>query len=89
MKPSQYIAKGWCKEVSAKAVTGGQCKPRSSKAAKWCIYGAIERAYRDKEKQKEVISSLLNANIGESIAAWNDRQTSKKTVIELLQSIGE
>ena len=89
MKPSQYIAKGWCKEVSAKTVTGGQCKPCSSKAAKWCIYGAIERAYRDKDKQTEVIGRLFGTGVGDSIAAWNDRQTSKKTVIELLQSIGE
>ena len=91
MKPSEYIAKGWCQGVAAKDGDGRVCMPDASYAAKWCLIGACIKAYPERTERRFQVATKLQHKLGNlHYAKWNDDpKRTQAEVIELLQSIGE
>lgn len=71
MKPSDYLAKGFCKHATAKSRGDGVVLPTSMRAERWCMIGAVHAAF---QRTPERISAFFDAAVKEvgSIAAWND-----------------
>ena len=91
MKPSEYIAKGWCQGVAAKDDSGAMCYPEDSRAREWCLIGALIAVYPEANKTRQDVTTKLQHALGElGFAKWNDDpKRTKQEVIDLLESIGE
>lgn len=65
----------WCKGSYARTIEGERAYSSfSPDAVSWCILGAIDRCYVDRNNWKEIVDRLF-AETGESPATWNDRPT--------------
>jgi hypothetical protein len=70
----------WTQEAFARDKDGELCRPCNDRAEKWCVLGALMRAYgygaamdNAIRALSQVIPSLDGDSIsGEDIAAWND-----------------
>lgn len=91
MKPSEFVAKGWCQGMSARTSNGSACAADSSQATCWCLIGSINAAYPEDIRQREqVAGKLLNKLSTFRFAQWNDDpKRTQAEVVQLLQSIGE
>ena len=91
MKPSEYVAKGWCQGMSARTANGDACRSDSPYACKWCIAGSIGIAYPEDIQRRMIVSNKLYDVLGHSqISKWNDDpKRTQAEVVQLLQSIGE
>ena len=90
MLPSEYIQKGWCKQVLARDSKGGQSPAWGADACQWCSLGALSAAYQDgdiTDRQDSLIIHYIHDHLesDDSISAWNDRQESAEPVIAMLQ----
>ncbi len=91
MKPSQYIAKGWCQGRSALDSEGKFVFAESTSAIQWCLIGALRVAYNESREQSYKVIKKLEVKLGyPGLSIWNDDpKRTKAEVIALLQSIGE
>ena len=91
MKPSEYIAKGWCQKYSALDSEGKLVWADSTSAVQWCLVGALRAAYEELPEQRRKVAGKLQAKLGHlQFSKWNDEpKRTKAEVIALLQSIGE
>ena len=91
MKPSQYIAKGWCQGVSAQDSNGHVCRNDAPYATNWCLIGALAAAYPERNEHRFNVTLNLQSKLGHlQFAKWNDDpKRTKQEVIALLESIGE
>jgi hypothetical protein len=94
MKPSELLKKkGWCQGRSALDVDGNLVNPRSKKAVKFCIIGAVEACIRvgidsweDYDGAFDKVRRVLRVW---SLAEWNDKPgRTKEEVIKVLKEAG-
>lgn len=91
MKPSEFVAKGWCQKVFAKSRDGWSTHADSPDAIKWCLVGALTAAYPEANEERSLLTyKLIDKLNGLGFAAWNDDpKRTQAEVVALLQSIGE
>lgn len=91
MKPSRYIAKGWCQGTSAKNASGEACNAIAKTATSWCLIGALQAAYPTRnEAFEKAVDKLIKKLDTTALAKWNDKpKRTQAEVLQLLQSIGE
>jgi hypothetical protein len=70
----------WTQEAFARDEHGEMCRPCDDRAEKWCVLGALIRAYGYTAAMDNAISALSqvipsldgDSISGEDIASWND-----------------
>ncbi len=77
----------WCKSTAARDADGFGCEPRSSRAASWCIAGALEkvgaqRGFYDSHDLDAERKAVLGVS---ETGTWNDTHTHTE-VLALLKS---
>jgi len=100
MRPSDLVAKGWCKKSFALNCKGYQVQPESLEATSWCALGAVwywkasegisetlplRTALWNKIKRKHRL--LIGTLLDDQISYWNDHLTTKKEVIQVLKEV--
>jgi hypothetical protein len=97
MKPSEVLRTfKWTRNSNAKTTAGKSCNVNSPEAAKFCVQGAILRAYpHSVNKRRTVVEKLLTVIRAKyddvhSLSGFNDvRVKDKRVLIRLLEKIGE
>lgn len=78
MLPSEYLAQGWCQEVSAKDQAGNRIPSKDPEAKEWCFMGAVEAwggnsvGYREKALEL-LLLPVPEIILGSPLPNWNDQ----------------
>lgn len=69
-----YVRIGWTQCSMARTKDGRRmANPKSAEAAAWCMAGALNVAAGDDASGENAARMRLQAFLGDSITAWNDR----------------
>ena len=89
MKPSEYIRKGWCQDVSALDSEGQPVKGRDESACAWCIHGAFDASLGKGITRWGDDWVRLGNHLNESPIDWNDTPgRTQDEVIAALEAVG-
>ena len=79
MKPSEVLSdeSKWCQWASARGKSGRRVTPYGRSAVKWCLLGAIDRAFGENEIRRVDFANSVFRLLGCNIADWNDSPVRK------------
>ena len=77
----------WTQHTTARNTDGIVCNAWDPEAASWCLAGAAEACYPEREKGDSVFGRIAQA-CGEHIVDWNDNKArTYQEVIELCRKL--
>lgn len=74
--------RGWCRGAEAKDKSGAEVGPLSPGACRWSATGAIRRVEPNIVLRARAVRALTHDEI---VAVWNDRASTKRTVIRAMR----
>ena len=89
MLPSDYVRRGWCQGAMAEIVDGYRVSEDDERAVKWCILGAVWKAFDDDSIALRYTDEL-HKYIGKDVLLgnWNDELgRTQKEVVSLLEKV--